>query len=71
MNRKQRGFGLIEYILGTVLLASILFVPVNGKTSLSVLLIEAVKKEHAAYIHMSSLSNIDAVINLSKKKKSK
>ncbi|WP_426369103.1 hypothetical protein [Pseudocolwellia sp. HL-MZ7] len=52
---------MVEYILGVAVLSSILFVPVDGK-SLASQLVYAVKKEHAAYISVSSMSNVSAVL---------
>lgn len=59
--KQMAGYGLVEYLLGVVMLVSILFVPVppplGNNTSLSVTLIDAVKKEHAAYIYVASMAN--------------
>lgn len=65
------GYGLIEYLLGVVMLVTILFVPVGNNTSLSVTLIDAVKKEHAAYIYVASMANTPNASILKKSKKKK
>jgi len=58
MKNKSFGFGLVEYILGVVILVTILFVPVNKGKSVSRMLIDAVKKEHSAYIYAASMPNL-------------
>jgi hypothetical protein len=71
MKSKQMGYGIVEYLLGAALLTSILFVPVNNGKSLSLMLIGAVKKEHAAYIRVSSMANVSAVLAAAKKNNKK
>ena len=58
---KIAGYGLVEYLLGVAMLVGILFVPVGGGKSLSVMLIDAVKKEHAAYIFVASIANMPSL----------
>ncbi len=53
---RNKGASVVEYIIGLLAIVSILLVPVPGKNkSVVVLLEEAIKKEHSAYIYASSL----------------
>jgi len=58
MNRKNSGYGIIEYILGVGILVGILFAPVNNGKSVSKMLIDAVKKEHSAYVYAASMPHL-------------
>jgi len=69
VKRNQKGYGIVEYLLGAAVLSGILFLPVNKGQSVSMMLIDAVKKEHAAYIHVSSMANVTAAMKVLKKKK--
>jgi competence protein ComGC len=53
---RARGATVVEYLIGLIAIVSVLLIPVPGKNkSVVVLLEEAIKKEHSAYIYAQSL----------------
>jgi len=67
--RKQRGFGVTEYVVGMVVMAEIFFLPYRNNQSIVTILIEAVKQEHAGYMYAQSLSQFQ-VTNIKIKQQS-
>ncbi|WMS87248.1 hypothetical protein [Pleionea litopenaei] len=68
-SKKEFGFGLTEYLVGLIGFIAILVVPIKDGKSVGKLLIDAVKREHAAYIYTASLTNIPENLPVPKKKK--
>ncbi|SFM89812.1 hypothetical protein [Halopseudomonas yangmingensis] len=56
MRIKMRGSAAVEYALGLVFFVAVVLAPVfSGKNAVE-LLIDAIKLEHSAYMHASSMS---------------
>ncbi len=54
--KRQCGFGVVEYVLGIVVLVTIFFMPYKDNKSIANRLVDAVKQEHSGYIYAQTLS---------------
>lgn len=54
-SKKQGGASLVEYTIGLVFFISALLAPVFDGSNVIDLLVDAIKQEHAAYMHATSL----------------
>lgn len=52
---RQDGASLVEYTIGLIFFISVLLAPVFDGDNVIDLLADAIKKEHAAYMHATSL----------------
>lgn len=55
VKQEQRGASMVEYAIGLAFLVGSLTAPVFGGNSVVTLLANAVKAEHSAYMHATSM----------------
>ena len=55
MHRQMSGSAMVEYAMGLTFFIAVILAPVFSGQSALELLISAVKHEHAAYMHSSSM----------------
>lgn len=56
--KHQNGATAVEYLIGLVAIVIILLAPVKDNKNVVQLLVEAIKKEHAAYVYAASLPRL-------------
>lgn len=54
----QKGATAVEYLIGLVAIVIILLAPVSDGKNIVQLLVDAIKKEHAAYVYAASLPRL-------------
>lgn len=54
----QKGATAVEYLIGLVAVVIILLAPVSDGKNVVQLVVDAIKKEHAAYVYAASLPRL-------------
>jgi len=56
--KRQKGVTAVEYLVGLVAILIVLLTPVSNGKNVIELLVDAIKKEHAAYVYAASLPRL-------------